>query len=474
MPLPYIIANGAGSWPDAEKYMANWDWIFAVAKGNFLGGPGFEQWNGGTSFTNPADAASLSDGWTLEKGGTSAATADVTRESSTKDSGAYSMKVNITGAGSSNSYLRIKQSVSNFIRFAGQSVVLGVKIKLSTASKVRVSVTDGVSTAYSSYHTGGGTWQKLIVALACSASISQLTVRIEITSDITDAVFIDSAFLYAIQSTMSSTAREALEYFGPDDPISLLLAALTVNGTLTLNGTLAMGGVINEKQGTDVSSAATIDLDAATGNLVDVTGTTTITAVTLSQGRERVVRFTGALTLTHGASLVLPGAANITTAAGDFAVFRGYASGVVRCVLYQKASGQPIAGNTAATQAEQEAAASTSVFVSPGRQQYHPSAAKAWVQFQGNGTVTIRASHNVTSVTDNGTGDYSVNFTTAFSSANYGFALGTEHDNGTTVFHCAIDGDTGPTASVFRINTLTAALSLGDPRYVSAVFYGDQ
>jgi len=86
--------------------------------------------------------------------------------------------------------------------------------------------------------------------------------------------------------------------------------------------------------GADIASATTIDLDAATGDLVDVTGTTTITAITLADGDERTVRFTGALTLTHGGSLVLPGGVNITTVAGDFAVFRGYASGVVRCVVY--------------------------------------------------------------------------------------------------------------------------------------------
>jgi hypothetical protein len=87
--------------------------------------------------------------------------------------------------------------------------------------------------------------------------------------------------------------------------------------------------------GADVASATTTNLDTATGYLVDVTGTTTITGITLSEGRQRIVRFTGALTLTHGASLVLPGAASITTAAGDFAIFVGYAAGVVRCVSFE-------------------------------------------------------------------------------------------------------------------------------------------
>jgi len=45
---------------------------------------------------------------------------------------------------------------------------------------------------------------------------------------------------------------------------------------------------------------------------------------------------------------------------------------------------------------------------------------RAWVNFNGTSTVAIRASGNVTSITDNGTGDYTVNFTTAMPDANYG------------------------------------------------------
>lgn len=45
--------------------------------------------------------------------------------------------------------------------------------------------------------------------------------------------------------------------------------------------------------------------------------------------------------------------------------------------------------------------------------------AKAWVNFNGTGTVAIRSSGNVSSISDNGTGDYTVNFTTALADANY-------------------------------------------------------
>ena len=50
---------------------------------------------------------------------------------------------------------------------------------------------------------------------------------------------------------------------------------------------------------------------------------------------------------------------------------------------------------------------------------------KAWVNFNGTGVVAIRASYNVSSITDNGTGDYTVNFTTALADANYSLVGGT-------------------------------------------------
>jgi hypothetical protein len=49
--------------------------------------------------------------------------------------------------------------------------------------------------------------------------------------------------------------------------------------------------------------------------------------------------------------------------------------------------------------------------------------AKAWVNFNGTGTIAIGASYNVSSITDNGVGDYSVNFTTALADTSYAFSL---------------------------------------------------
>ena len=50
--------------------------------------------------------------------------------------------------------------------------------------------------------------------------------------------------------------------------------------------------------------------------------------------------------------------------------------------------------------------------------------AKAWVNFNGTGTVAIRSSYNVSSITDNGTGDYTINFTNAMPDANYNTVFG--------------------------------------------------
>ena len=74
---------------------------------------------------------------------------------------------------------------------------------------------------------------------------------------------------------------------------------------------------------------------------------------------------------------------------------------------------------------------------------------RAWVNFNGTGTVAIRASGNVTSITDNGTGDYTVNITTAMPDANYAVAC---MAGGTSSVGWSRLADTpAPTTSAYRI-----------------------
>lgn len=78
---------------------------------------------------------------------------------------------------------------------------------------------------------------------------------------------------------------------------------------------------------------------------------------------------------------------------------------------------------------------------------------RAWVNFNGTGTVAIRASGNVSSITDNGVGDYTVNFTTAMSDANYcpvGISAGSSQ------YSLFYDSPVAKTTSAYRLVTLYA------------------
>jgi hypothetical protein len=99
-------------------------------------------------------------------------------------------------------------------------------------------------------------------------------------------------------------------------------------------------------KGADIASATTTDIGAVEGLAHDITGTTTITGLgTVRAGIAKLLQFDGALTLTHNAtSLILPGGANITTAAGDVALMFSEGSGNWRCYFYVKASGLGLAG----------------------------------------------------------------------------------------------------------------------------------
>lgn len=113
----------------------------------------------------------------------------------------------------------------------------------------------------------------------------------------------------------------------------------TAGGGSFTGGTLS--SALNEAPTVTIASSSTPAIGAAAGNTISLTGTTTVTGFdTIAAGAIRRVIFAGALTLTYNAtSMILPTAANITTAAGDSAVFISLGSGQWRCVEYQRASG---------------------------------------------------------------------------------------------------------------------------------------
>ena len=180
---------------------------------------------------------------------------------------------------------------------------------------------------------------------------------------------------------------------------------------------------------------------------------------------------TGVLDETNGGtgqSTVTTGDILYGSASNTFSKLTIGTSGQVLTVAAGIPSWATLATPVAASQGEQETGSRTTVFTSPGRQQYHPSAAKAWVLFDGTGTPAITTGYNVSSITDNGVGDYTINFTTSFSSANY---IITGIANFTT--NAAWVGISSLAAGAARIRTANNAL-FADLSQISCAFYGDQ
>ena len=94
---------------------------------------------------------------------------------------------------------------------------------------------------------------------------------------------------------------------------------------------------------------------------------------------------------------------------------------------------------------------------------------KAWVNFNGTGTVAIRADGNVSSITDNSVGSYNVNFTSVMASNNYATSLGhMTTSDGSTVSHLGTDS-TVYTSSLYRIDVVKPGVALYDAYILSGI-----
>jgi len=94
--------------------------------------------------------------------------------------------------------------------------------------------------------------------------------------------------------------------------------------------------------------------------------------------------------------------------------------------------------------------------------------ARAWVNFNGTGTVAIRASANISSITDNGVGSYTLNFTLPMQDSNFVVMGTSEHDAGLSVDWAVIDGDvttSSPSNSSVRVNFLGNNSAMRDSRF---------
>ena len=96
---------------------------------------------------------------------------------------------------------------------------------------------------------------------------------------------------------------------------------------------------------------------------------------------------------------------------------------------------------------------------------------RAWVNFNGTGTVAIRASGNVSSITDNGTGDYTINFTTAMSDANYAITTAIKVSADTTVRNWDYVSTAPVNASSIRLYVTGPANAASDAAVIGVAIF---
>jgi len=99
---------------------------------------------------------------------------------------------------------------------------------------------------------------------------------------------------------------------------------------------------------------------------------------------------------------------------------------------------------------------------------------RAWVNFNGNGAVAIRANFNVNSITDHGTGNYGINLANAMTDASYASAINTSDDNSAAIYYY-IQGIAGgafePTSTTLRIYLFADCCGPADRTIVHAAFF---
>tara|TARA_B100001029_G_C15017427_1_gene428285 strand:+ start:528 stop:851 length:324 start_codon:yes stop_codon:yes gene_type:complete len=98
--------------------------------------------------------------------------------------------------------------------------------------------------------------------------------------------------------------------------------------------------------------------------------------------------------------------------------------------------------------------------------------ARAWVNFNGQNTIAIRDSFNVSSITDNGTGDYTISFSTAMANTNYSVTGNNTYLMGTVPRYQTLSPYVWATGSI-RVITGYNNMSAENPEAASVVVFGD-
>ena len=240
-----------------------------------------------------------------------------------------------------------------------------------------------------------------------------------------------------------------------------LQAAATVSSNLTLTLPTADG---SNGQFLQTDGSGNLSFGSASTAASALTGNTLASGVTASSltsvGTLTSLTVSGSIT----GSIASSNISGALFTLGSTSITRGSTHSTITVTNSRASNFQDSSGNNG----------STAVQISQGR-------AKSWVNFNGSGTVSIRDSLNVSSITDNGTGDYAVNFSSAMSNSDYSAVVSHNHDTpangGSNTRQVGLM--TGPYGTNgFRITIELPNSSVGgsrsDSNRVTAAVFGDQ
>jgi hypothetical protein len=299
-------------------------------------------------------------------------------------------------------------------------------------------------------------------------------------------VTISGAVVFKTTATIEGTATLA--------GAAVLKSTLNVEGATTLSGAAIMKSAVTHEGTTTMSGAAVFKTTAlfegaikgSNGfNIVtfsDAASSTDYLSINANTNNNSNIQVVSSQTnasasfLAKGSGGINVGTAGTTSTplsiqSGSYKVLFNPTLTSDRSLTYPDSNVTLLTG--AATQAEQETGSSTTTSVTPGRQQYHPSAAKCWVSFTTVTTTAIHNSYNITGLVDNGTGNTSVTIGTDFSAGNMCFVV-SSYDNGAGVGAWAFVYGSVAGGSVNVATATTNTLALADSAYVTLVGYGDQ
>ena len=346
----------------------------------------------------------------------------------------------------------------------------------SPGSKLEIAGTSGsaalglVETGVRSWaiRAGGATTNKLDIA---DLSAGQTRLTIDSSGNVGIGTNSPGSLLHLVSSgqpkiTVADDAGRTLQIHAPDGSSNPGFVGTTTNHDLLLQAGISAGGLNVMRFNTAGAERVRIDSSGRllVGTSTSVTGANQpqyaklqVVGNTLSGARAGLI----ALGRSAAASTIVAGDAlgGITfgdNAAGEFAYIFGEADGTAGTNDYPGRLVFSTTADGASSPTERFRISNDGSFSSviPGGSTLYPRfGCRAWVNFNGTGTVAIRGSGNVSSITDHGVGAYTINFTTAMPDVNYTLT-GTAGQNGTGIGALAIEaGTTAPTTTTVRIFT---------------------